>query len=286
MPEGDTVWLAGRTLHDALAGDILTRSDFRVPQLATVDLSGRRIDSVTSYGKHLFFHFDDERVLHTHFRMDGTWHLYSDGVRWKGGPGWQIRVLLTTATVTAVGYRLPVVELISLSEESRLLHALGPDLIIDDVDWSTALANCQAQPEQRPIGETLLDQRVVAGLGLIYVTESLFIQGISPWTPVGDIDDMSDLLHTASRLMRGNRHHYIQSTTGDLQPDRWHWAFERAGRPCRRCGTVIEVAWQGQAPFTRLAYWCPRCQQGPAPEGLTGAQRRALRTAGRTRYRP
>lgn len=286
MPEGDTVWLAGRTLHEALAGATLINSDFRVPQLATVDLSGRRIESVTSYGKHLFFELDDARILHTHFRMDGSWHLYSQGVRWKGGPTWQIRVVLSTSTIDVVGYRLPVVELISGHQKDGLIGALGPDLISDHVDWTTALTHCAAQPANRPIGETLLDQRVVAGLGLIYVTESLFVQGLSPWAPVGEIADLRGLLGEASRLMRANRHHYIQTTTGDMHPDRWFWVYERAGRPCRRCATAIQIAWQGQAPFTRLAYWCPTCQEGPAPRGMTGQERRALRTAGRARYRP
>lgn len=286
MPEGDTVWLAGRTLQDALAGQRLIRSDFRIPALATTDLTGHRIEAVTSYGKHLFFTIDDDRVLHTHFRMDGSWHLYSSGVRWKGGPGWQIRCILSTDSVDAVGYRLPIVEILTPQERAVMIDRLGPDLIADDVDIEAAARRVRAQPPDRPIGATLLDQRVVAGLGLIYVTESLFVHGITPWSPVDDVDGLSDLLTTASRLMRGNRHHYIQTTTGDHHPDRWHWVFERAGRPCRRCASRIEIAWQGEPPHTRLAYWCPGCQSGPAPRGLTGTERRALRTTGRSRYRP
>lgn len=286
MPEGDTVWLAGRTLHDALAGSSLTACDFRVPGLATLDLTGRRVERVSSYGKHLFFAFDDHHILHTHFRMDGSWHLYSRGVRWKGGPAWQIRAVLSTSAVDAVGYRLPVVEVMDTQRHTALINSLGPDLIVDDVDWARAIAQVRGQPEQRPIGETLLDQRVVAGLGLIYVTESLFVHGVTPWTSVGDVTDVPGLLAEASRLMRANRHHYIQTTTGDTHPDRWHWVFERAGQACRRCATTIRIAWQCRPPRQRLAYWCPTCQTGPGATPLTGAQRRSLRTAGRSRYRP
>src|SRR3954466_802346 len=91
MPEGDTVWLAGRRLHGALAGRVLTRTDFRVPQLATADLTGRNVTEVVSRGKHLLFRIDDTLTLHTHFRMDGAWHLYRQGDRWRGGPEWQGR---------------------------------------------------------------------------------------------------------------------------------------------------------------------------------------------------
>src|SRR4051794_23687077 len=118
VPEGDTVWLAGRRLHDALAGRPLTRSDFRIPQLATADLTGRSVTEVVSRGKHLLTRIDDDLTLHTHFRMDGTWHLYRPGTRWQGGPDWQVRVVLENADWQAVGYRLPVVELLARADEA------------------------------------------------------------------------------------------------------------------------------------------------------------------------
>ena len=286
MPEGDTVWLAGRTLHQALAGHTILRSDFRVPHLATLDLDGHVVEQVDSYGKHLFFVVDDGRVLHTHFRMDGSWHLYSTGQRWRGGPGWQIRAILSTTDVDAVGYRLPVIDLLTLADRDRLITTLGPDLIRDGIDFAGAATRCRTMGEFRTIGEVLLDQRAVAGLGLIYVTETLFLHGITPWLPVAQVADLDDVLETGSRLMRANRNRYIQSTTGQLAPDEWHWVYERAGRRCRRCGTTIDVSWQGLPPHRRLAYWCPHCQTGPAPEPLTPAERRQLRTNGRSRYRP
>src|SRR3954447_24833814 len=129
MPEGDTVWLAARRMHDALAGQALVRTDFRVPDLATVDLSGRDVLEVVSRGKHLLTRIDGGLTLHTHFRMDGTWHLYPSGARWTGGPAWQVRLVLETEQWQAVGYRLPVVELLPTADEHRVVGHLGPDLL-------------------------------------------------------------------------------------------------------------------------------------------------------------
>ncbi|MDQ1600728.1 MAG: endonuclease, partial [Actinomycetota bacterium] len=129
MPEGDTVWLAGRRLHEALAGRVLTRTDFRVPQLATADLTGRTVTEVVSRGKHLLFRIDDALTLHTHFRMDGTWHLYRHGDRWRGGPEREVRLLLENDTWQAVGYRLPVIELLPRDHEGDAVGHLGPDLL-------------------------------------------------------------------------------------------------------------------------------------------------------------
>ncbi len=152
MPEGDTVWLAGRRLHDALAGRPLTRSDFRVPQLATADLAGRTVTEVVSRGKHLLFRLDgtagDPLTLHTHFRMDGTWHLYRTGERRRGGPDWQVRVLLENADWQAVGYRLPVVELLPRDGEVDAVGHLGPDLLGPDWDPAEAVRRLAADPER------------------------------------------------------------------------------------------------------------------------------------------
>lgn len=291
MPEGDTVWLAARNLHQALAEEVLISSDFRVPQLATVDLSGRIITGVVPYGKHLFFHLNNDRgidhtsVLHTHFRMDGSWHLYGLDSRWRGGPTWQIRAILRTRRTQAVGYRLPVIELLTTDAARRLVESLGPDIIAEEFDSCDAV-NRLTDQGARPIGEALLDQRIVAGLGLIYVTETLFLHGVTPWTPTSQVKDLTAVVVTARRLLRANRLHAIQTTTGDLHRDRWHYVYERSGRPCRRCGHTIRVSFQGSAPRQRFAYWCPQCQCGPSPAKLSAQQRRDLRTQGRTRYRP
>lgn len=259
MPEGDTVWLAGRRLHDALAGQILVRTDFRVPQLATADLTGRVVCEVVSRGKHLLTRIDDDLTLHTHFRMDGSWHLYRPGARWRGGPDWQVRVVLATVQWQAVGYRLPVVELLARRDEDRAVGHLGPDLLGADWDRDEALARLSAAPD-REVGIALIDQRNLAGIGNLYKAESLYLSGIFPWRQVRDVPDLGAVVDQARSLLTINRRHPSQVTTGVRRRGQEHWIFERGGQPCRRCRTRVQVASQGTAPFDRLTYWCPTCQ--------------------------
>ncbi len=280
MPEGDTVWLAARRLHEALAGRSLTVTDFRVPQLATTDLTGRPVQEVVSRGKHLLFRIGGGVTLHTHFRMDGSWHLYAPGQRWRGGPDWQVRAVLATSDAVAVGYRLPVVELIPTAAERDTVGHLGPDLLDEEPDLDEAVQRLRAEPG-REIGLALLDQRNLAGLGNLYRCEALFLTGVSPWLTVSQVSDLAALVGKGRVLLRANRWRPEQSTTGSLRPSEQHWVFERTGRGCRRCGTAITSAEQGSAPHLRLTYWCPRCQPGPGPR-----QPRETRWGGGTRYRP
>ena len=288
MPEGDTVWLAGKRLHEALAGDVLLRSDFRVPSLATVDLSGSTVLEVVPRGKHLLTRLSGGVTLHTHFRMDGSWHLYRPGDRWTGGPQWQVRAVLETPSWQAVGYRLPVVDLLPTADEDTVVGHLGPDVLGPDWDRDRAVQRLLAAPEAE-IGMALLDQRNLAGLGNLYRCEVLFLQGLTPWVRVGDVPDLPALVDKGRRLLLANRDRWEQSTTGSLRHGELHWVFERSGKACRRCGTRIATAEQARAgaPSTaaRLTYWCPRCQLGPAPAPTRPPSRRE-RPLGRTTYRP
>jgi len=289
VPEGDTVWLSAKRMHDALAGRVLTATDFRVPQLAEVDLAGRAVLEVVPRGKHMLTRIEQGLTLHTHFRMDGTWHLYAAGERRTGGPDWQVRAVLENAERQAVGYRLPVLELLATAEEDSVVGHLGPDLLAEDVDETEALRRLAAEPD-REVGMALLDQRVLAGLGNLYRCEVLFLRGVTPWTRVGDVPDLPALVRTSRRLLVANRGHWEQTTTGSLRRGEDHWVFERTGRPCRRCGTRVLSAEQRepQAPAyqsARLTYWCPRCQLGPAPPPQRPPSR-ASRPQGRTSYRP
>ncbi|RZS86926.1 endonuclease-8 [Motilibacter rhizosphaerae] len=286
MPEGDTVWLAGRRLDAALRGQVLTRTDFRVPQHATADLSGRRVLEVASRGKHLLFRIEGGTTLHTHFRMDGSWHLYRPGRRWGGGPDFQVRVVLQTAPWTAVGYRLPVVELLPTADEDEAVGHLGPDLLADD--WgepmvAEAVRRLSAAPATS-IGEALLDQRNVAGMGTVYRAEVLFLEGLHPRLPVGSVPDLAKPVRRGHALLHRNRNRPEQSTTGSLERGADHWVYGRGGKPCRVCGTRIEVEEYGPLTQERLSYWCPTCQAlpGAAPpaqdpgvprEGGVGAER-------------
>jgi endonuclease-8 len=284
VPEGDTVWLAAQRLHAALAGEVLLRSDLRVPTLAETDLAGRRVLGVVPRGKHLLTRVEGGLTLHTHFRMDGTWHLYRPGDRWAGGPDWQVRAVLETASWQAVGYRLPVVELLASAREDDAVGHLGPDVLGPDWDADEAVRRLSADPD-REVGLALLDQRNLAGLGNLYRTEALFLQGLTPWLQVADVPDLSALVERGRRLLTANRGRWEQSTTGSLRQGEMHWVFERAGRPCRRCGTRVASAEQGHAPSARLSYWCPHCQRGPAPPPSSAPARRD-RPLGRTRYTP
>ncbi len=280
VPEGDTVWLAAQRLHAALAGHRLLSADLRVPRWATADLSGRDVLEVVPRGKHLLFrlsspeyagqhaapvpHRQDALTLHTHFRMDGSWHLYRTGTAWTGGPHWQIRAVLQTQEWSAVGYRLPIVDLLATAAEDTVVGHLGPDLLGPDWDRAEVIRRLMGSP-QRQIGDALLDQRNLAGIGNLYKAETLFLRGVWPWTEVAQVADIAAVLDTSQRLLTSNRARPEQSTTGDLRRGHQHWVFERAGRPCRRCGTSVVREMQGSAPQQRITYWCPRCQPRPPP---------------------
>ncbi|GAA3848380.1 Fpg/Nei family DNA glycosylase [Streptomyces phyllanthi] len=272
MPEGDTVWQAARRLHSALAGQVLTRFDLRVPRYATADLTGRTVLDVTPRGKHLLTRIEGGLTLHSHLRMDGSWKVYANGRRWSGGPGHQIRAVLGTADRTAVGYRLPVLELLRTSEEHRVVGHLGPDLLGPDWDSDRALANVLGDPD-RPLGEALLDQRNLAGIGNVYKSELCFLLGATPWLPVGELprDRAAQLPALAKKLLEVNRDRPVRVTTGRREQSLF--VYGRAPRPCLRCRTPIRSGNQGDGSRDRPTYWCPACQTGPAPAPSARAAR-------------
>jgi endonuclease-8 len=260
MPEGDTVWLTASRLHRALASQELTVCDFRVPALATVDLRGRVVDEVLARGKHLLIRIADDLTVHGHLRMDGSWQISpAAGPRPRRHPDHLIRVLLGNADWLATGYRIHDLRVVPRAAEHDLVGHLGPDLLGPDWDAAHAASNLRRSPDVA-IGEALLDQRNLAGIGNLYKSEVLFVERVHPWTPAGAVPDLDRLVHTAHRLLRANRDHPEQSTTGFLDRGRAHWVYERAGVPCLRCRTPIRRAEQGAAPYARSTYWCPACQ--------------------------
>ena len=267
MPEGDSVWRTARRLDRGLAGRVLARTDFRVPQHATADLSGRTVLGTSTHGKHLLTRLSDGVTLHTHLRMDGEWAVLGPGRRLPRRLAGDIRVeLLTADDRRGLALRMPVVELLSTADEPRVTGHLGPDPLRADWDEGEAVRRLVAQPD-RPLAAALLDQRTLAGLGNLWVNELLFVRGHSPWTSAGDVDARA-LVATARRMLRqsitvrGNG----QVTTGDPRAGEEHWVYGRSGRSCRRCGTRIR--YQPEQPGDaerRATWWCPHCQPGPGP---------------------
>jgi endonuclease-8 len=269
VPEGDTVWLTARRLRQALAGRTLVTADLRIPQLATCDLRGDTVDDVLARGKHLLVRLRSGRTLHSHLRMDGSWYVGRAGQTGRAHPAHMIRVLLGNDDWLATGYRIHDLQLVPTADEPRLVGHLGPDLLGSDWDAVEALRRLCELP-QRSIGEALLDQRNLAGVGNLYKNEVLFIERVDPWAPVGEVPDLPRVLRTVRRLMLANREHPEQSTTGLTGRGRDHWVYERAGQPCLRCRTPIRRQEQGEPPRQRSTYWCPSCQPPlGAPAGTT-----------------
>jgi endonuclease-8 len=263
MPEGDTVWNTARVLERALVGSRLTGSDFRVPGLATSDLTGATVLESASRGKHLLLRLagpdgDRRLTLHSHLRMDGAWRVYPAGARWTGGPAHVIRVVLRTGERVAVGYHLHDLALVPTAEEPDLVGHLGPDLLGSDWDPTEAVRRLAGHPDTS-IAEALLDQTNLASVGNLYKSEVLFLRGISPWTPVRRVADLPALVALAARLLAANRGRWTQATTGSLHRGQSNYVYGRAAAPCRRCGTPIRRAEQGE----RVTYWCPTCQPDP-----------------------
>jgi len=265
VPEGDTVWLAAKRMNQALAGATLRRGEFRLPQLAALDLTGATVREVVPRGKHMLIRLADERTLRTHYRMDGSWHIYRPGTKWRGGPGYDVRVVLATDEWECVGYRLHDVEIVPTSDEGRLVGHLGPDVLGPDWDLAEALRRLRSHPDEQ-VGVAILDQRNLCGPGNLYKVESLFLCGVHPWARVADVDDSLEPLVTRARtLMLANRDHPEQSTTGDLRTGFDHWVYGRRGKPCRRCGTPVLMGDQGPELQERVTYWCPNCQAARSP---------------------
>jgi formamidopyrimidine-DNA glycosylase len=260
VPEGDTVHLAAERLARALRGRTLTGTDFRTPRLATTDLSGHAVLEVVARGKHLLFRLDRGLTLHTHFRMEGTWHLYKAGEPWRG-PAHEVRAVLQTSEWAAVAFRIPTIDVIRSFDEDAIVGHLGPDVLGLDWDPDEVVRRMCAQPD-RPIADVLLDQRVLAGVGNVYKCEICFLRGVHPSAAVREAGDLHAMVGLIKRTMEANRYTGTHRTTGDARRGREHWVYGRAGQPCYRCGTRISR--RGPEPDTgRVTFWCAACQPLP-----------------------
>jgi endonuclease VIII len=263
MPEGDTIFRTAATLRKWIGGRVISDATSAVSGVDATLLIGRLASRVEPLGKHVLMQFDHEGneplLLRTHMMMTGSWHVYPLGGAWQR-PKRQARLILVASDRIAVCFNAPVVELTSETIDTAAgVSHLGPDILAAEFDVDAAVNRARRQPADRPLGELLLDQRVVAGIGNIYRCESLFLQGHHPWTPTGSLSTevLTELLLRAEGLMRQNLVASRVARDLDGGPN-LTWVYRRAGKPCRRCGSLVESRPQG--PQARTAYWCGTCQ--------------------------
>lgn len=274
MPEGDAIFRTARTLHRALAGQRVTRFESVLPALTRVhedaSVTGRTVERVEASGKHVLMRFTGNLTLRTHMRMNGSWHVYRSGERWRR-PRRDMRIVVATDRFEAVAFNVPVAEFLDARAEARQadLRAIGPDLLGETFDEDEAVRRVRDRGGEA-IADVLLNQRVVAGIGNVYKSEVLFICRISPFAGAEDVPDdrVRDLLRTARKLLQANVTAlgggittylgFRRTRSRDASESRY--VYGRARRPCRRCATPIRVRAQG--PHARLTYWCPQCQDG------------------------
>lgn len=296
MPEGDTLYRVARTLHRALAGQVVRKFDSAYAPLLRIDeespICGRTVQKVEARGKWCLLwlgpritdepqsagRFDDVLILCTHLRMNGMWHIYRPGEPWQRSTR-DLRVLIATDPFVAVGFRVPVAQLLTAPElaRHREIGRLGPDLLSVSFDETEALRRLRARNDQQ-IGQAFLDQSAVAGLGNVYKSELCFLIGVHPFTRVAEVSDdvLRKALSIGRRLLGENLHAGVTAapanaivtftglrrTTGAMSPAGRLWVYGRGGDPCRRCGAAIGELRQGEA--ARVTFFCPRCQVEPS----------------------
>lgn len=274
MPEGDTIYRAAAMMNRALAGATVRAFESPLPLLERFAcdraLVGRTITRVDARGKYLLVRFTGDLTLLTHMRMNGSWHLYRQGERWRRRRA-DMRARIVTDHWEAVGFGLPVAEFHdagSLARNARL-QALGPDPLSADFDEAEAVRRLRAAGDLT-IEEALLDQRRITGIGNVLKSETLFLARTHPYAPVSalDGDTLAGIVTVSRRLLRENvlavdrplagRARAARSTTRSIDPAAQLYVYGRAGKPCRRCGAAILVRRTGH--HARSSYWCPTCQ--------------------------
>lgn len=269
MPEGDTLFRTAAGLRPYLVGRRVSAARAAGPgALPQVErIVGQEIVAVEALGKNLLVRFGDGLEIRTHLRMHGSWHRYRPGEPWRRPPA-RARLVIEVPGAVAVCFDAPVVEL--LEQRAQAIHPslgrLGPDLLAPDFDPVEALRRLRDPARAAiPIGEALVDQRALAGIGNVYKSEVLWLERVAPSVLIADLDDetLTRLVTTAQRLLRANAERGDgpeRVTTGDdsrtIGP---LYAYGRGGRPCRRCGTPIRSVRQGRE-LPRTTYWCPTCQ--------------------------
>ena len=247
MPEGDAIHRAAMRLQ-VLAGqrvEVETPHPRAAMKGLAERLNGRLLESVEAVGKNVLLRFEGGLVLRSHLRMTGRWRVERRGARRSGRP-W---LILRGDEHEAVLWNGPVLE---LARDARRIAQLGPDILSEPPDFDTMLERLRAESQPRAVGDAILDQRLVAGIGNMWKAEALWQSRVSPWRALADVSDeeLRETLAAAHRLMHGRLE--------GAQP--LHHVYRRAGRACHRCGASIRSFPQGEN--ARMAYWCPGCQKG------------------------
>ena len=275
MPEGDTIFRASRALGRALAGRTITAFRSAYPLLTRFNddtpLIGQTVDRVESRGKWVLMHFSGGSTLATHMLMNGSWHIYKPGEKWQA-PLSAARIVIETADYVAVGFNVPVAEMHtadSLRRERRIPAAKG-DLLNADFDTETAVARIRSEADGE-LGDVLLRQRVMAGVGNVFKSEVCFATGLNPFRKVGTLTEAQVRAvvavarkQLAANVMEDSGDRIVtwrgvgRRTTRTSDPSESLWVYGRAGQPCRKCTTPIEQRMQGVD--ARITFWCPNCQ--------------------------
>lgn len=269
MPEGDSLFLAAKNLHAALAGQLITRFASPRPELQERGVEGRRVTLARAHGKHVVIELDDGRALLSHLRMQGRWFVtqkaaLSQRLRERLGeaPRWDdedLSLIIETETSLAKLERAAIIELAPLATIQRRLSGLGPDLLAPDYDAALALASLREHPELS-IGEAVMLQSIVAGIGNVYKSETLFLEKVSPFRTIASLDDatLQRVLKRARDLMRRNLVPGPRRTTFGSFAGSKYWVYERSGQHCLKCDAKIGMRRQGSS--LRSTYFCPECQ--------------------------
>jgi endonuclease-8 len=255
MAEGDSILRIARRLGERLGGEavsVRTPGQRRPDGLPASELDGHTLERAESRGKHLILHFDGGLVLHSHLGMRGSWLLYEEGERWRR-PARDAWIALAGDRAEAVnfgGSKMRIVPEMQLSRDPRLAR-LGPDVLADDFDPRVAAARIRSAGPDLKLGDALLGQRLVAGIGNIFRSEGCFAAGIDPRTPAGAVsdDELVAVLDATRALM-------LEAVDTGRQPSQ---VYRRAGMPCPVCATKILSQAQGET--ARTTYWCPNCQR-------------------------
>jgi endonuclease VIII len=257
MPEGDTIHHAANRIRPVLLGAVPDAIETPHPRFGKdrwpQRLEGATVTAVHAHGKHLFLRFGDDLTIHSHLRMTGSWGVYPEGKRWRRHPrrAW---LVLRKGGVAVVQFDGPVLEL--LTETRRRfdlrLGMLGPDILADELDETGILRRLREDDPTRGIGDALLDQRTVAGIGNLWKAEACWDAKIDPWRKAGEVSD-----DEVRALLRGVRPRMQDSAQGGMQQRERH-VYKRVGLPCLRCKTKIRS--RGQGDDNRTTYWCPTCQ--------------------------